>query len=104
MLRKFVTTMVGVIALLTAATAVGALTAPEETHVQAARDACDRIDQPGRSVTVRREARLCKAELDAVLAPEPPATVPPVNFNGTGLFHVDCAHSHNLNDDPIVFP
>lgn len=79
MLRKVGIATVVAIALLATGTAVGAITAQEETHIQAARDACDRIDRPSRSAQVRREARLCKAELDALLAPASPSTTTPTS-------------------------
>jgi hypothetical protein len=81
--RKLLTGVVVAVAAFGTTSVVGALTAPEESHVQAARDACARIDRPYRSVTVRQEARLCVAELDAILAPDgttstttPDATTP----------------------------
>ncbi|HVJ95862.1 MAG TPA: hypothetical protein VNC41_03430 [Acidimicrobiia bacterium] len=70
MRRKILLAVIVAIAVLATGSVVGALNAPEETHVQAARDACERLDRPPRSSIVRREARLCVAELDAVLAPD----------------------------------
>ena len=125
MTRKFWIGVAIVITVFATGSVVGAVTAPEESHIQAARDACEQIDQPGRSTIVRRQARICQAELDAVLTPTsnpttpttPKPTVPvengvcprtdtPSSYSGTRLTYAQAARygyeAGFTNEDDLV--